>query len=117
MAKATTTGFEALGDAIAGMLPHDVVPRCPRDGGRLLATVTVYVTVPVVLTVFPMGDVRRALPTDAIRETMGKIREQVETETALDERDELHCEKCSYWIDAVELEAGMQGHMGLASAG
>src|SRR5437879_2022031 len=100
----------SLGQLLADMMPQTQDMRCPKCGGRLLVSTTVYVKSPVYAE--KISGVVRIRRHNRIMETKKEMQEQIESLT--DERDELYCENynvgphspngCNFWTTVAKLE-------------
>lgn len=110
-----TDPMKELGELIAGYQPRIEAAKCPKCGGRLTASVTVYCTVPVAVQKwrlpYPQARARYGKP---VLDSMRDIEAQVADNYGggeVDERDDLYCENydvdggCDFVTNPVDLES------------
>lgn len=87
--------------------PRISKPRCPKCAGELVVTITLYAEAPVVLEQGPGWT--RALHGEGFADRRKDLIEQATDNYAgarLDEREEIRCRTCDFWIRPVDLEMG-----------
>jgi len=104
----TTPNFNSLiGEMIADLYPEESIARCPKCGGKLLASVRLTVHVPIRVKRWKDGNMHTDYTGDMI-ETRKALVADLKAEYAgaeTDERDEFYCENydmrpgdgCDYW--------------------
>jgi hypothetical protein len=103
----------SFAEVMAELMPTREPAKCPKCGGRILAGVTIYADMPVVI-VSSLG-VKRAEVTGKLIQTKAQLQDQVDRAyvgSRIEVRDDLYCEHydigeegCDFWTHAVELES------------